>query len=128
MNEKSDAPATAPADTPQVPEPVLSKEPETKPAKNPRRNAAGKKLAEQNRLTSEAKKNQKPPEFPADEKKDPEDPSGGVNGYCFLALEAWLSLHCTFIISERQLWLSSSEPRHPASLSQSQNQSQSVMG
>ena len=110
MAEKSDAPATAPADTPQVPEPVLSKEPETKPAKIPRRNAAGKKLAEQNCLTSGAKKNQKPPEFPADERKDPEDPSGGVNGYCFLALEAWLSLHCAFIISERQLRSPSRNP------------------
>ena len=78
---KSDAPAAAPAHTPQVQEPVLSKESKTRPAKNPGRVPAGKKLPERNRLAREAKKNQRPPDTPADEKKEPENPSGGVNGY-----------------------------------------------
>lgn len=38
-------------------------------------------LAERNRLVREAKKDQKEPEVPAEEKKEPENSSGGVNGY-----------------------------------------------
>ena len=75
MAEKWHAPAV-PADA----EEVLSKVPTTKPA-NPGRVAAGQKLAERNRLGYEAKKNQKPPEAPAEEKKKSESPSGGVNSY-----------------------------------------------
>lgn len=65
--EKSVAPGAA--DAPVVPEQVLSKEPNVKPAKIPGRVATGKKLAERNRLASEAEKNQNRPEAPAKERR-----------------------------------------------------------
>lgn len=45
-----------------------------------------KKLAERNGLGCEAKKNQKPPDAPAEEKEKSENPSGGVNSYLLLGI------------------------------------------
>ena len=80
MAEKWHAPAV-PANA----EEVLSKFPATKPA-NPGRVVVEKKLAERNRLGCEAKKNQKPPDAPAEEKEKSESPSGAVNSYLLLGI------------------------------------------
>ena len=45
-----------------------------------------KKLAKRNRLGCEAKKNQKPPDAPAEEKEKSENASGGVNSYLLLGI------------------------------------------
>ena len=58
-----------------------------KACKNPGQVAAGKKLAGRNRVAREAKKNQKPPATPADEKKETENASFGVNRYLLLGIK-----------------------------------------
>ena len=85
-----------------------------------------KMLAERNGLGCEAKKNQKPPDAPAEEKEKSENPSGGVNSYLLLGIGGLVVSVLGVYYQREAIMTTLRQPPHPAKMLRlRQNQSQS---